>query len=132
MLAAPAVLENMRLILVEPRTPGNIGAAARAMKAMGLSRLALVRPGAWRQAPEAWYIAHGAEDILSASEEFAELDAALAPLLLVAGTTNRRRRHLYATPERPDTAAARLVEAARGGPVGVLFGNEDTGLSSDD
>jgi TrmH family RNA methyltransferase len=132
MLAAPGVLENVRLILVEPRTPANIGAAARAMKSMGLSRLVLVRPEAWREAREAWYIAHGAEDVLSASEEFSDLDEAIAPLRLVAGTTNRRRTRLHATPERPDTAAARLVAAARGGPVGVLFGNEDTGLTGDD
>jgi TrmH family RNA methyltransferase len=131
MLAAPGVLENVRLILMEPRTPANIGAAARAMKTMGLSRLVLVRPEPWRETREAWYIAHGAEDVLAASEEFAELEDALAPLRLVAGTTNRRRTRLHATPERPDTAAARLVAAAQEGPVGVLFGNEDTGLTAE-
>src|SRR5688572_13054517 len=119
MLAAPGVLENVRLILVEPQTPANIGAAARAMKTMGLSRLVLVRPASWRAAPEAWYIAHGAEEVLEKSEETPDLDAALAPLRLVAGTTNRRRLRVHAEPERPDTAAAQLVTAARQGPVGV-------------
>jgi TrmH family RNA methyltransferase len=61
--------------------------------------------------------------------EHDELDAALATLRLVAGTTNRRRKRLHATPERPDAAARQLVSAARGGPVGVLFGSEDAGLS---
>jgi TrmH family RNA methyltransferase len=70
--------------------------------------------------------------VLSASEEFKDVEGAVAPLHLVAGTTNRRRRRLHATPEPPDTAAARLVAAAQMGPVGVLFGNEDTGLSADD
>jgi TrmH family RNA methyltransferase len=132
MLATPEVLANVRLVLVEPRAPANIGAAARAMKTMGLARLILVRPAPWRGAPEAWYIAHGAEEVLEACEESDDLATALAPLALVAGTTNRRRGRIHATPERPDSAAARLVAAARSGPVGVLFGNEDTGLSSAD
>ena len=74
MLASPEVLANVWTILVEPRTPANIGAAARAMKTMGLSRLALVRPAPWREAPEAWYIAHGAEDVLAGAVEHDELD----------------------------------------------------------
>lgn len=130
-VAAPA-MDNVCVVLVEPQTPANIGAVARAMKTMGLSRLVLVRPAPWREAPEAWYIAHGAEEVLAESEETDDLDTALAPLRLVAGTTNRRRRRVHVTPERPDTAAARLVAAARAGPVGVLFGNEDTGLSAAD
>jgi TrmH family RNA methyltransferase len=132
MVVAPEALANVRIILVEPQTPANIGAVARAMKTMGLSRLVLVRPAPWREAPESWYIAHGAEDVLEASEETDDLDAALASLRLVAGTTNRRRRRVHAEPERPDTAASQLVAAAHQGPVGVLFGNEDTGLTSSD
>ena len=132
MLAAPAVLANVRILLVEPLTPANIGAVARAMKTMGLSRLVLARPASWREAQAAWYIAHGAKDVLEQSEEYDDLDAALAPLRLVAGTTNRRRTRVHADPELPETGAARLVAAAQVGPVGVLFGNEDTGLSSAD
>jgi tRNA/rRNA methyltransferase len=132
MVVTPTVLANVRIVLIEPRAPANIGAVARAMKTMGLARLALVRPAPWRDAQEAWYIAHGAEDVLEASEECDDLETALAPLVLVAGTTNRRRRRVHATPERPDSAVARLVAAARSGPVGVLFGNEDAGLSSVD
>jgi tRNA (cytidine32/uridine32-2'-O)-methyltransferase len=132
LLAAPTALQNVRIILVEPQTPANIGAAGRAMKTMGLSHLVLVRPAPWRDAAEAWYIAHGAEAVLEAAEECEHLDTALAPLRLVAGTTNRRRTRVHPDPEAPDTAAARLVAAAPGGPVGVLFGNEDTGLSSAD
>jgi TrmH family RNA methyltransferase len=132
MVVTPTALANVRIILVEPQTRANIGAVARAMKTMGLSRLVLVRPVLWREAQEAWYIAHGAEEVLEASEEYDDLDTALAPLVLVAGTTNRRRSRVHATPERPDSAAARLVAAARSGPVGVLFGNEDAGLSGAD
>jgi tRNA (cytidine32/uridine32-2'-O)-methyltransferase len=132
MVVTPTALANVRIVLVEPRAPANIGAVARAMKTMGLARLVLVRPAAWRAAPEAWYIAHGAEELLEACEECDDLETVLAPLALVAGTTNRRRRRVHATPERPDSAAARLVAAARSGPVGVLFGNEDAGLSSAD
>ncbi len=132
MVAAPEALASVRIILVEPQTPGNIGAAARAMRTMGLARLLLVRPAPWRAAPEAWYMAHGAGEVLEQSQEHDHLDTALAPLLLVAGTTNRRRRRVHATPVRPDAAASHLVDAARQGPVGVLFGNEETGLSSAD
>jgi TrmH family RNA methyltransferase len=132
MVATSEVLRNVRIILVEPQTPANIGAVARAMKTMGLSRLILVRPAPWRETREARYIAHNAEDLLDAAEEHDDLDGALAPLRLVAGTTNRRRRRVHADPQRPDSAAAQLVAAAQLGPVGVLFGNEDKGLSSDD
>jgi TrmH family RNA methyltransferase len=132
MVTAPEALANVRIILVAPQTPANIGAVARAMKTMGLSRLVMVRPVPWREAQEAWYIAHGGEDVLEASEEYDSLEAALAPLVLVAGTTNRRRARVHATPERPDGAGSQLIAAARQGPVGVLFGNEDTGLSSAD
>src|SRR3954469_17885615 len=52
-LAVPACLERIRIVLVEPRTPGNIGATARAMKTMGLSRLTLVSPAPFREVREA-------------------------------------------------------------------------------
>src|SRR5438093_887953 len=101
MVATPEVLRNVCIVLVEPQTPANIGAVARAMKTMGLSRLVLVRPSPWRETQEAWYIAHNAEDVLQESEEYDDLDAALAPLRLVAGTTNRRRRRVDADPQPP-------------------------------
>src|SRR5438046_4328866 len=101
MLAAPTVLANVRILLVEPQTPANIGAVARAMKTMGLSQLVLVRPAPWREALEAWYIAHGAEEVLESAEQCDTVDAAIAPLRLVAGTTNRRRSRVHSDPERP-------------------------------
>ena len=87
MVATPEVLQNVCIILVEPQTPANIGAVARAMRTMGLSHLVLVRPSPWREAQEVWYIAHGAEEVLESAEECQSLDPALAPLRLLAGTT---------------------------------------------
>src|SRR5262245_8851874 len=106
MVATPEVLRNVCIILVEPQTPENLGAVARAMKTMGLSRLVLVRPASWRDTREAQYIAHNAEDLLDAAEECEDLDSVLAPLRLVAGTTNRRRRRVHGDPQRPDDAVA--------------------------
>ena len=81
---------NIRIVLVEPKVPGNVGAAARAMKNMGLSRLVLVRPW-FRGHPQARYMAHGSEDVLDRAEVFETLAEAVADSVLVAGTTRRRR-----------------------------------------
>ena len=61
---APAFLSNLRVVLVEPKIPGNIGATARAMRTMGLSRLVLVKPVDFRTVPETRWMAHGAEDLI--------------------------------------------------------------------
>jgi tRNA/rRNA methyltransferase len=128
-VTAYAPLRNVRIVLCEPSHPGNIGAAARAMKTMGLARLVLVRPRSF-PAAEAEARAAGARDVLDSARCYDDLDEALAGTRLVAGLSARRRD---LTPEVRDahSAAAELALAAAASEVAVLFGPERSGLSID-
>ncbi len=124
---APA-LGRVHVVLVGTTHPGNIGAAARAMKTMGLERLWLVSPSRFPD-PEATARASGADDVLRGARVVTDLDAALAESRLVVGTSARARSLRW--PEwDPREAAARLVEAAGSGAVALVFGRERTGLTN--
>lgn len=116
----------MRFVLVEPSHPGNVGAAARAIRVMGYSSLVLVRPGAFPHA-DATAMAAGAGDVLAGARVCATLDEALAGCTLVFGTSARRRT--LGWPER-DARAAAADAAAAAGPVAFVFGRERTGLAN--
>ena len=90
--AAPGndLLARVRIVLVEPQHPGNIGAAARAMKTMGLRDLALVKPYRFPHA-EATDMAVGAADLLEAAAVHDSLAAAVADCGLVVGASARLR-----------------------------------------
>lgn len=122
-------LANIRVVLVETSHPGNLGAVARAMKVMGLTRLTLVAPACAIDA-EARARASGAVDVLEAARVCATLDEALADTVLAAACTSRRRDlpHPAYTPRQ---AAPELLAAARGGPVALVFGSETFGLSNE-
>ncbi|WP_306304439.1 RNA methyltransferase [Methylogaea oryzae] len=83
-------LANIRIVMVETSHPGNIGAAARAMKNMGLSDLCLVRPRDFPSA-EATARASGADDVLSAAQVCDSLEQAIADCQLVVGASARDR-----------------------------------------
>lgn len=121
-------LENIRIVLVEPQHPGNIGAAARAMKSMGLSDLALVAPKAFPHAV-ATARAAGADDLLAAARCFDTLEAAITDCRLVIGAS-ARKRHLDLRALNPREAA----QEARGvdGKVALVFGRERSGLTNDE
>ena len=122
-------LENVAVVLVEPSHPGNIGAAARAMKNMGLQRLRLVAPARFPHA-EASARASGATDILAEAEVFPDLGAALADTAWVVGTT-ARTRELSIPVRRPGEAATELLaHGAAGGLSALVFGRESHGLSN--
>ena len=121
---------RVRIVLVGTQHPGNIGAAARAMKTMGLSRLVLVAP----EKPlddVAYRRSAGAEDVLGQAPVFATLAEAVADCRLVLGCTARSRRVQLEQLE-PDQAAARLLQAATGGEVALVFGRERTGLNNEE
>lgn len=125
---ATEVLTNVRFVLVEPSHPGNVGGVARAMKTMGLSRLALVRPEQFPSA-EATARASGADDVLYHAALFEDLSAAVADCVLTVGTSARRRTLEW--PElSPREAATVLLEAAALGPVAVVLGRESSGLTN--
>ncbi len=122
-------LGNIRIVLCEPTHPGNIGAAARALKTMGLGQLVLVRPKTFPH-PDADARASGALDVLEAARCCASLEEALAGTTFVGGLSARRRD---LTPQVCDVreAAQELVEVAAREEVSILFGPERTGLSID-
>nr|HNH64672.1 TrmH family RNA methyltransferase [Thauera aminoaromatica] len=86
-----ALLDRVHIVLVQPSHPGNIGAAARAMKTMGLSHLWLVNPKRFPDG-EADARAAGAEDVLRAARVCASVDGALAATVY-AGAVSARQRH---------------------------------------
>ena len=123
-------LDNIRIVLVETTHPGNIGAAARAMKTMGLSRLSLVKPLRYPNV-EATAMASGADDILYRAEVVETFEQALQECRLVVGASARRRG--LSCPElSPRQATARLLEIAEQAPVALVFGRESSGLSNDE
>ena len=121
---------DLRIVLVGTSHPGNIGAAARAMKTMGLSRLFLVAPEAYPHR-EATALAAGADDLLEQAVVCAGLDEALADCRLVLGCTARSRRVALAE-HAPREAAAALLQATALGPAALVFGRERTGLTNEE
>jgi TrmH family RNA methyltransferase len=120
--------DNIRFVLVGTTHPGNIGAAARAMKTMALHRLHLVAPASFPH-PQAEANATHAGDVLAAAQVHEDLEAALAGAGLVAGVTARSRRMSAPSVEVRDFARLAVAESARH-PVALLFGREHSGLSN--
>jgi len=121
---------RIRIVLVAPSHPGNIGAAARAMKNMALSELVLVKPKQFPH-PEATARASGADDVLTAARVVGSLAEALAGCGYVAATTVRDRDQYFRVVDVRD-AALHLVAAARRSPAAVVFGAERTGLTNEE
>jgi tRNA (cytidine32/uridine32-2'-O)-methyltransferase len=120
--------DNVRIVLVNPTHPGNIGAVARAMKNMGFDRLDLVAPKSFPSA-DATARASGADDVLAHARVFSTLDEALADCALVVGASARPRTIARATLD-PRACAEQVVREARRYPVALLFGREHSGLSN--
>jgi TrmH family RNA methyltransferase len=123
-------LENIRIVLVRPTHPGNIGASARAMKNMGLATLYLVAPRQFPH-PEATARAAEAGDVLARAAVCDTLDEALRDCRLAIGTSARARRIEWPA-LAPEACAERLLADAAQGPVALLFGQERTGLTNDE
>lgn len=119
----------IRFILCETSHPGNIGAAARAMKTMGFSELVLVNPVDF-PSTEAVARAAGASDVLAGARVVATLDEALTGCGLVVGTSARRRSLQW--PElNPRECATQALESAITNPVAIVFGPERAGLQNE-
>jgi tRNA/rRNA methyltransferase len=126
----PAALARIRIVLCETSHPGNIGASARAMKTMGLSRLVLVRPRLFPHA-DADARASGALDVLQTATCCESLDQALSGTTFVCALSARRRD---LTPPAIDVrnAARELVAHALSAEAAVVFGPERVGLAIED
>jgi len=125
------IFENTHIVLVATTHPGNIGAAARAMKTMGMPSLRLVRPKIFPSA-EVTARAAGAGDILSRARVVESLSAAVEDCGLILAATARTRG--LAWPEMtPAQGVTRIIAAAAAGAqVAMVFGNERSGLSNDE
>jgi TrmH family RNA methyltransferase len=123
-----ALAARVRVVLVGTTHPGNIGASARAMKAMGFRALHLVEPAQFPSA-EATARAAGADDVLATARVHADLESALANCDLVFGTSARARRIGWPT-LTPRAAARAIASAPSTARVALVFGRERTGLSN--
>lgn len=110
--------------------PGNIGAAARAIKTMGFTQLDLVSPRHFPH-PDAVAMASGAEDLFAQTRLYETLSEAIADCGLVIGLTSRSRR-LASEILSIREAGVRVVEESARHPVALLFGCEHSGLSNDE
>lgn len=123
-------LQNLRIVLVNPTHPGNIGGVARAMKNMSLQALWMVSP-AEHAGQEARSRAAGADDLLMGSRICSTLDEALEECTLVIGTSARDRRIPWPALS-PKEAATRLVAETDHGTPALVFGRERMGLTNDE
>ncbi len=126
---AQVLAEHVVVVLVEPQHPGNVGAAARAMKNFGLRRLVLVAPPAWDPQTARW-MAPGCDDMLREARVVATLDEALEGVDLAIASTARHRKQGQPV-HGPTEVAGQLFDGATAGrTTAILFGREDSGLST--
>ena len=123
-------LGHIRIVLVEPKQPGNIGSVARAMKNTGLSRLYLVNPPD-HTCGEARMMAHGSGDILYGATVAQTLEEALIGTNLVVATSHRRRRD-FTERYGPRAASEKLLALPEGLEGALVFGREESGLTNDE
>jgi tRNA/rRNA methyltransferase len=124
----PKAPAQIVIVLSHPSHPGNIGAAARAMKTMGFAELALVAPRHFPD-PDAMAMAAGAADVLASARVFETLEAALHDCVLAVGFSARARDRSHPVEALRDCAAEILAQAGAG-RVALVFGNETSGLSN--
>ncbi len=124
-------LARIVVVLSHTTEPANIGATARAMKTMGLTRLRLINPNG-PDSDAARALAHGAVDVLDGARIATSTAEAVADCIVVCGTTARRRQLRKNALLPPHQLARRVVEHAREGTVALLFGTERTGLTNEE
>lgn len=123
-------LKNIRIVLCGTAHPGNIGAAARAMRTMGITDLALVNPQRYPD-PQALWMAAGATDVLEAARICANLGEALAGTAF-AVACSARQRDVAVPMVDARSAATQAMTIAQQRTVALVFGNETSGLSNDE
>lgn len=124
------MLDDIKIVLCQTSHPGNIGAAARAMKTMGLSKLVLFNPKTF-PSEDAYARASGAIDILDKAQVVSSIEEALKGCKLIIGTSSRNRALPWPLIE-PREMAQIISEKSDARPVAIVFGREDTGLLNDE
>lgn len=124
------MFENIRVVMVHTSHPGNIGAAARALKTMGFTRLVLVSPQDYPN-PKAMWRAAGAVDVLEQTVVVETLAEAISDCSLVVGASARQRRIPW-----PVLGARQggetIAKQASTEQVAIIFGREDRGLTNEE
>ncbi len=123
-------LNNVRVVLSHTTHPGNIGAAARAMKTMGLKHLCLINPSRFPD-PQATAMATGADDILQNAVLCSTIDEALQGVVLTVGMT-ARMRDISNEVASPWDAMPKVLQEATMHSVALLFGTEMSGLTNEE
>jgi len=123
-------LDSISIILVRPKFHENIGAVARAMKNMGLSRLKLVN-GCSPLHMDAYKLASGAEDILERAEEILTLREAISETGYIAGMTSRGRKERYSF-VTPQALIKKIIPLSVKNSIGLVFGSEREGLTNEE
>jgi tRNA/rRNA methyltransferase len=125
-------LQHIRVVLVRPQHPGNIGSTARAMKTMGLRHLVLVAPQCDFPHEHATALASNADDILQNARLVADIPAALAEVQFAAALCPRLRELTLPMLNSRELAAKVVPMAATGLEVALVFGPEESGLTTED
>ncbi len=124
-------LENISIVLQRPRFPENIGAAARAMRNMGIRHLKVANPENYDKARVLKMATHAASDVVEQIKFYDTLKSALAGFNYIIGTTARLGGQRQAV-RSPLTTAEKLISISQENSVAILFGPEDRGLSNED
>jgi tRNA/rRNA methyltransferase len=124
-------LDHITIVLQRPRFPENIGAAARAMRNMGMRRMIVVEPESYELSRVLKMATHVAADVVQEIQIARNLQEALSPFHLVLGTTARLggEREVVHSPSR---IARRLISLSQENTIALVFGPEDRGLSNED
>ncbi len=120
---------NIFFILIEPITPENVGAAARAIKTMGFSKLRLVNPCNHLDKKAKW-LAVGSTDILEDAEIFIDFESAIKDIDLIIGTSSKKRKNIY---DYYDSNELRDIIGRKQNSlnnVAIVFGSEDNGITN--
>ncbi len=127
------IRQRVRIVLVQPQHPGNVGSTARAMKNLGLRQLVVVAPASFDLERARW-MASGAHDVLTSARFVATVDEALVGCTWAVGCTARARKWRWPVMDPKQVAEHAFTPSERDGEPpqsAVLFGREDMGLDND-
>jgi tRNA/rRNA methyltransferase len=131
MKSRASLFSQVAVVLVRPKIPENIGAAARICWYMGINRLILVRDSLPEREPMAKMATHKAAHLIDNIEVYQSLEEALSDFSVVVGTTARRGRQRFVQ-QTPREMVDALLPQLPNNRVAILFGPEDTGLTNED